>query len=272
MKAGIFKTELVENLKLNSNCHKLVLKVNKNFLKAQPGQFVMIKTSNTEFPLLRRPLGIHMLRFYGQNFVLMELIFEIVGAGTRLLSEKKPKESLDIIGPLGKGFDFIPASMPILVAGGMGVAPLLFLAERLMKSGCGVRPLVILGARDKKQILCEGDFKKLNCQVRVATDDGSKGFKGYASDLLRDILDKIDRQKKVKNLFSQIAIYACGPALMLKEISQTALGYKLKAQVSLESHMACGVGACMGCVVATKDGFKRVCKEGPVFYAQDILW
>ena len=115
--------------------------------------------------------------------------------------------------------------------------------------------------------MCEKEFKELGCEVMVSTNDGSRGFKGYVSDLLKDIL-------RITNHEPRITIYACGPKLLLKEISRISCEYNIPAQLSLESHMACGIGACMGCVIKTKDAFqyKRVCKEGPVFEAQEIIW
>ena len=115
-------------------------------------------------------------------------------------------------------------------------------------------------------ILCEKDFRGLGCAVKIATDDGTKGFKGYVSELLEKIL----RNSEITQ--QRTTIYACGPRPMLKAIAQISKKYKIPAEISLEEHMACGIGACFGCVVNTKEGCKRVCKEGPVFAADQILW
>ncbi|MDP3732411.1 MAG: dihydroorotate dehydrogenase electron transfer subunit [Candidatus Omnitrophota bacterium] len=230
------------------------------------GDFLDIKVNDTYEPLLRRPLSIHRVR--GDN---IELLYEVVGRATEVLSCRKPGECLDAIGPLGNGFNYplsaIRYLLPVLVAGGMGVAPLLFLAEKI-KSGYTLYAtrsmLVLIGAKTKNEILCEKEFKDLGCEVKIATDDGSRGLKGKVTELLKDLLLTMN--------YKLSTIYACGPRPMLKEISRISKNYKIPAQVSLEEHMACGIGACLGCVVNTKEGFKRVCKEGPIFKADEIAW
>ncbi|MFH1281145.1 MAG: dihydroorotate dehydrogenase electron transfer subunit, partial [Candidatus Omnitrophota bacterium] len=145
-------------------------------------------------------------------------------------------------------------------SGGIGMAPLVFLAEKLQNT----KPLVLIGARTKKQILCAREFKALGCSVKIATDDGSAGFKGKVTDLLKQLLSAISYQLS--------AIYACGPYPMLKMVAQLAQENKITAQLSLEEHMACGIGACLGCEVLTKAGYKSVCKEGPVFFGEELIW
>jgi len=142
------------------------------------------------------------------------------------------------------------------------VAPLVFLAEKIKKG----KTLVLIGAKTKNQILCKKDFRSLGCEVKISTDDGSKGFQGKVTELLEQILHA--RQYALDS----ISLYACGPRPMLKAISRICGEYHIAAQISLEEHMACGFGACLGCVVNTKEGFQRVCKEGPVFSADQILW
>jgi dihydroorotate dehydrogenase electron transfer subunit len=143
------------------------------------------------------------------------------------------------------------------VAGGMGVAPLLFLAERLKKQ----KPLVLIGARAKELIICASEFKALGAEIKLATDDGSAGFKGRVTQLLDSLL----KQSRPAILF------ACGPHPMLQSTAQIAVGSRIPAQLSLEAHMACGIGACLGCVVSTKNGYKSVCKDGPVFSGEEIV-
>jgi dihydroorotate dehydrogenase electron transfer subunit len=194
----------------------------------------------------------------------VEIIYEILGKGTQILAARKPGEFLDIIGPLGNGFDYSrpPAkSTPaknILIGGGIGVAPLVFLAEKLKLS----KPLVLMGARTKQQILCLQEFKVLGCTVKLATDDGSVGFKGRVTDLLRITLEQI----------KPLGLFSCGPHPMLKTVAQIAQENKISAQLSLEEHMACGIGACLGCAVLTKAGYKSVCKDGPVFHSEELVW
>ena len=227
---------------------------------AQPGQFITVKVGRSDEVLLRRPLSIH--RVDGRR---IELLYEILGPGTRLLSEKKKGERVDIIGPLGNGFTTLRSARrrpPVLIAGGMGVAPLVFLAEKLRAARPKSAPRVFLGARDKQTLLCEKEFKKLGCDVTIATDDGSAGFTGMVTQAFAESLEK--------NPCS--FLYACGPAPILREISRIARAHALPAQLSLEAHMACGIGACLGCVVNTATGYKRVCKDGPVFEAGEVIW
>ena len=227
---------------------------------ALPGQFINIRVSDNLDPLLRRPISI-----CGVSKTKIKIFYEAVGKATEILAQKKKGELLDIIGPLGKGFDYqhlikSKRAKNILLAGGMGVAPLVFLAEKLKLN----KPLVLIGAKTKNLLLCEKEFKALGCEVSIATDDGSCGFKGKVTDLLKHLLSTIDGQLST--------VYSCGPHLMLKAVGQIARDHKINAQLSLEEHMACGIGACLGCVVATKDGYKTVCKDGPVFSSEELIW
>jgi len=218
----------------------------------------MIKVSDGVTPLLRRPLSIHDVS--GSK---IELLYEIVGQGTELLSRKMTGGSLEVIGPLGAGFKMLPKTakrQPILVAGGMGIAPLLFLAKNL-KSRKG---LVLIGCRTAEQVLCEKEFQSLGFGVTIATDDGSRGFKGRVTALLEQQLSTIDHRLST--------IYACGPKPMFGELARICKENAIPAQVSLEAHMACGIGACLGCVVETAKGYQRVCKEGPVFDIEQLRW
>ncbi|MDD5552452.1 MAG: dihydroorotate dehydrogenase electron transfer subunit [Candidatus Omnitrophica bacterium] len=262
------RAKLIYNKNITGNFFHLTLRAPRISGKCLPGQFISVKVNGPNEPLLRRPFGIHKVK--GSD---MEVLYEVVGRGTEILSQRKAGEYLDLIGPLGNGFDLgafsgsRASSSPVIVAGGMGVAPLLFLAQRLRglrASSPKLRTEVLIGAKTASSILCEKEFKNLGCDVKIATDDGSRGFKGYVSGLLERGLNTGRRPP--------IVIYACGPRLMLKEISRISEKYNAPAQASLEEHMACGIGACLGCVVNTKKGFERVCKEGPVFRANEIIW
>lgn len=260
----IQKVKIVAQERLKDNYYQMILYAPYISRYACPGQFINIKISDNFFPFLRRPFSIHKVE---KNKIW--ILYEIVGKGTEILAQKRPFELLDIIGPLGNSFSYHLALAdyrePILVAGGMGVAPLLFLAQKIVKDYPKFTPWVFLGARTKDKILCRSEFKKLNCQIKIATDDGTFGFKGKVSDLLINFL-------RNKQEIRHIVLYACGPQPMLKEVSKIAKNYRIPTQVSLEEHMACGIGACLGCVVKTKQGYQRVCKEGPVFNAEEIIW
>ncbi|MEK7578346.1 MAG: dihydroorotate dehydrogenase electron transfer subunit [Patescibacteria group bacterium] len=283
------KSKIISNKKIKDNYFEIIVDALEIASSAYPGQFVNIRVAEGFEPLLRRPLSIH--RVDGGRVILL---YEALGKGTQILSQRKKGEYLDIIGPLGNGFRIanreprLPAGeagTTILVAGGMGTAPLIFLAEKLAEiknQKSNIKNLVLIGAKSKNHILCEKEFKELGCEVKIATDDGSRGFKGYVSDLLIKTLSTVNCQL--------LTIYACGPAPMLKEIGHISQKYNIPAQVSLEAHMACGIGACMGCVIKTQNSklktqndnaklkmknefeYKRVCKEGPVFDASEVIW
>jgi len=218
-----------------------------------PGQFLHIKIIKT---ILRRPFSIHCIK--GKT---VSVLFRVRGRGTKILSEYKIKDKLDIIGPLGKGFCLDNKSEKnILLAGGLGVAPLVFLADKL--KGC--KPIAILGAKDKFDVVCADEFKKRGCQVYVATEDGSKGKKGTAVDILKSLFNKINKSDKIN-------LYTCGPEGMFKGIKKVIGKNKnINCQISFEQFMGCGLGTCCGCTIETKNGYKKVCKDGPVFKMEDV--
>ncbi|MCG2714573.1 MAG: dihydroorotate dehydrogenase electron transfer subunit [Candidatus Omnitrophica bacterium] len=257
MKNFQLQAKILSQTKIKDNywyCELSAPKVAKNAL---PGQFINIRVSDNFDPLLRRPISIH-----GVSGVKIKIFYCVVGKATEILARKKKGEHLDIIGPLGNGFDYRgnikSKGQTILIAGGMGVAPLVFLAQKMKPS----KTLVLIGAKTKKQILCRKEFKELGCIVKFSTDDGSLGFSGRVTDLLKAVL--------AQGLSSKI--FACGPAPMLKAVTRIACENNIDSQLSLEEHMACGIGACLGCVVSTKSGYKRVCKDGPVFSGQELIW
>jgi dihydroorotate dehydrogenase electron transfer subunit len=222
-----------------------------------PGQFVNIRVSNGLKPLLRKPLSIHNVE--GDTF---EILFESVGEGTKLLAQSKVGEELDILGPLGNGFSINGTKTAVLIGGGMGVAPLLYLANSL--KGKVQKLQVFIGAREKERLVCESELKPAASDLFVCTDDGSYGEKGLVTDLFRHQLTTYNLQLTT--------IYACGPRPMLKALSELAGHHKISCQLSLEEYMACAIGACRGCVVKTRKGYKTVCNDGPVFEAREIVW
>jgi len=261
-----YKAEIISNSKIKEQYYKIVFASRVIAQSVLPGQFVMVRARDSGEVFLRRPLSAH--RVFGGN---VELFYEVVGKGTEILSGLKAGERIDVLGPLGNGFNYklnVERGGPqILVAGGMGVAPLMFLAERLAvnrRSSNSAKISVFIGAKTKQLLLCAKEFKQIGCDVKIATDDGSQGFHGRVTELLEKALSTMNYQLST--------IYACGPQPMLKEISRISCQNSVPAQVSLEAHLACGIGACLGCVVNTKDGYKRVCKEGPVFAAHELVW
>ena len=253
------EVKITENKKIAQGFYRMRLESAYLAKNSKPGQFIEIKCSEEHEVLLRRPLGVHRILNGG-----IEVLYEVVGKGTELLSAKRKGSMIDLIGPLGKGFEFPVAKRPaMLIAGGVGAAPLLFLAEKMVKNK--IKPYVIVGAKRSSHILCEKEFKKLGCFVRVSTEDGSRGHKGYATDIMEHLLTIIKRKIS--------GIYACGPNPMLKAVAKISENNGIPCQVSMEERMACGVGACLGCPVKVKSGgYKMVCKDGPVFDAKEIVW
>ncbi len=259
------KAKILENKGIAPDRHRMVLSAPQIARQARPGQFIHVRVSEGYSPLLRRPFSVHRVK--GQT---IELIYKVVGKGTEILSRKNKGESLDILGPLGVGYRLPSATSEIsdivLVAGGTGVASLLFLAESILAANPELSIIVLIGAKNREEILCEEDFTRLGCRVQVATEDGTRGYEGLASDLLQNFLP-------VSGHSSKPLVFACGPSEMLKMIGNISRKHHFPCQVSLEEHLACGVGACLGCVVKAKGStYKRVCKDGPVFDAGELMW
>ena len=221
--------------------------------QASPGQFVMVDCGDDT--LLRRPISIHRVN---AERTAIALLFAIAGKGTRSLADVKTGTNVDVLGPLGNGFIVKPKSKKLLlIAGGLGLAPLYFLADAARISGKQVTLLV--GAATAKALYPVPRLPD-NASCVVTTDDGSFGRRGFVTEHLSICDDTIDQ------------VFACGPLPMLSALaSQSALTTK-GLQVSLETRMACGLGVCYGCSIETLQGLKQVCKHGPVFNASDIIW
>ena len=229
---------------------------------ALPGQFLHIRVRQQSLEiLLRRPFSVH--RVSGNN---VSILYKVVGKGTELLSRAAPGDYLDILGPLGNGFSISKdTNTYLLVAGGIGISPLLALADELVKERGHGNIHLLLGAQTKEALLCMDEFKSLHINISLATKDGTKGDKG----LITKVLDKILKEGRLNQ---PVQLFACGPRDMLKVCADIAARFSIQCQVSLEEMLACGVGACLGCAVKTRSDYKRVCKEGPVFDSREILW
>ncbi|MDO8602488.1 MAG: dihydroorotate dehydrogenase electron transfer subunit [Candidatus Omnitrophota bacterium] len=261
------KAKILSNKLVGRVYYKMALEAPYIARAAKPGQFVQIKCSDGLEPFLRRPFSIYRLKAEGSRLKGIEILYEVVGKGTEILSGKKEGEFVDILGPLGTGFSLSRASSleprAIIIAGGIGAAPLVYLAEELKKKK--IKTIVLMGAKTKGVILCEKDFKKITPEVYVSTDDGTYGCHGFVSRLFHNIL------KTLESRFETI-VYVCGPHGMLRGIAEICEERGFKCQVSLEEKMACGMGACLGCAVLTKSGNKLACKDGPVFNACELSW
>ena len=244
MKQSIF--EITENLQLTENIFRMKLKGDVSAVTA-PGQFVDIRIEDY---YLRRPISICDV----ENGEII-IIYKTVGHGTDAMSHMTAGEKLDVLTGLGNGYDLNRSGEhPLLIGGGVGVPPLYMLAKKLKEQHKEVS--VILGFNTAKEVFYETEFKALGCDVKVTTVDGSYGNKGF-----------------VTNAFPLVEnytfTYACRPMPMLKAVYNTAV---TDGQYSFEERMGCGFGACMGCSTKTKNGYKRVCKDGPVFDKEEILW
>jgi dihydroorotate dehydrogenase electron transfer subunit len=221
---------------------------------AHPGQYVMVRCGEGYDMPLRRPLGIHRISRDG-----ISLLYSVVGRGTEWLSQRKAGELVDLLGPLGNGFEIYPSSRNLLlVAGGVGVAPLLALAEKAIAEGLSVK--LLIGEKSSTKIYPERLLPS-GIKPLITTEDGSLGQKGMVTDILPQFVSEADQ------------VFICGPLAMYRAIAK--MGKKLgnkPTQVVLETVMGCGVGACLSCSIETKRGRKLVCKDGPVFEFGDILW
>jgi dihydroorotate dehydrogenase electron transfer subunit len=228
--------------------------------EARPGQFVMVRCAKET--ILPRPFSIH--RVDGGQIALL---FQVVGKGTAWLSHLKKGDVLDIFGPLGNSYTILPGSKNLLlVAGGMGIAPLHFLAE--VAAGMGKKVTIIMGARtgncllpvNPDQRLYDKGMMPASFQCLNATEDGSEGFKGLATQLIPHYLKGVDQ------------VFACGPMAMYQAMARMPELKKVPVQLSLEIMMGCGTGVCYGCTIKTKKGLKQVCKDGPVFNIWELEW
>ena len=222
------------------------------------GQFLHIKCGDDQ--LLRRPISV-AITGWDEPEDLATLIFEVRGEGTRWLSQRKVGDKLDVLGPLGNGFDVSQEGHYLLVGGGIGVPPLMEYGERLARPRTAV-----LGFRTKDKAFpaIVSRFEDHCEKTCLCTDDGTLGRHGFVDGQVRELLEQ-------DNTFTQIL--ACGPKPMLKSVAKVAAEFGVPCQVSMEERMACGVGACLGCAIRMKDGSMRhVCKDGPVFNAEEVDW
>ena len=226
-------------------------------LEPLPGQFYMLEVNKGSDPLLKRAFSLFKRTADG-----FQVMYRIKGRGTSLLSKMKGGDTLDVLGPLGSPYP-VPSGdqMPLVVAGGIGIASVFpFLLALQGKS------VLFYGARTGEEIFMLDVIKKMSREAFISTDDGSLGTKGTVIDLLDNYLNSSRADG------SRYVVYACGPHPMLKAVSAVSVSKGITAYISMEEHMACGLGACLGCVVKTTGGYKRVCKEGPVFNAEEIVW
>ncbi len=246
----IFDTEIISNAEVSANIFKLEINAPELSQIAKAGQFVQVKISD-EFTL-RRPLGIASAK----NGVV-KIFYRVIGKGTEFLSTKETGEHLNILGALGNGFDTNINGRILLIGGGMGLAPLLSVAEKIDAVD------VLIGGRNKGEVdFWIKEFRAEVDKIYITTDDGSLGSRGFVTSLLPEVLEYED----------YAALYTCGPEIMMRGVYKIAVENNLPCYVSLERRMACGLGACLSCSIDTASGRKKVCKDGPIFDAREVFY
>lgn len=254
MSVTVVDSPIIRKVMLREGLCDLTLHCPEIARQAQPGQFVMIRCGGLT---LRRPISI-----CDANGDQLRIVFEVRGKGTRWLAERAEGETLDLLGPQGRGFDLGDTTRDVVfVGGGIGIFPLLHACRSF-----GAHSTVLLGFRTASLVSMEADFHATGAEVRLATDDGSAGHHGVVTELLR-----------ARFATPCAAVFACGPKPMLKAVAKEALAREIPCQVSLEERMACGVGACLGCATKIRrpdgtDTYAHVCTDGPVFDAQVVVW
>ncbi len=252
MKYDAQDCKLVSSEKLTATVYDFRLQNKELASITKPGQFVQVLVPGKT---LRRPISVCDIE--GD---VIRLVFEVRGEGTEILSRTKAGESINIIAPLGRGFELDASKKTVFIGGGIGVPPMLYSAR-----SCAGNATVINGFRSSSAMILNEDFEKAGCKLTVTTDDGSFGIHGFVTQPLAEIIDDTEM------------ICACGPIPMLRSIAKMAQEHNVPCQVSLEQRMACGVGACLGCAFAIKDKngnetYRHVCKDGPVFRSEEVVW
>lgn len=245
MKDSLFTVK--QNQKIAKDVFEMALEGDTGAISA-PGQFVNVQIEGL---FLRRPISVCDV-----NGRELTLVFKVVGVGTEKMAEAQAGDRFRLLTGLGNGYDTsICTDAPLLIGGGVGVPPLYYLAKQLIAEG--KQPKVALGFNTLQDCFFEERFAALGCEVALATADGSKGVRGFVIDAI------------LKSGFSYDYFFACGPEPMLKAVAGCC---SCSGQLSFEERMACGFGACMGCSCKTKYGYKRICKDGPVLFKEEVIW
>ncbi len=298
---GVYNCEILGQSEVGPGVMRTLLKGPEIARESGPGQFVNVQVSKTMDPLLRRPFSVHAV--YPDEGVY-SLLYVLRGRGTALLRKMHAGEVVSVVGPLGRSFDLgeSPDAEHIVVAGGCGAAPLHFLCGALCRKWSCDRVTVLAGAQNRDAVLCETEFRAHGVGVDISTDDGSYGRRGLVTELLEEHLRRRLSPSPTSRTHwtagnltpgpspgrrgeaGPVRVYSCGPHAMLKEVYRVCREYGVAScQVSLENAMACGIGVCMGCVQKIRGPGKcdpaerdwhheRVCTDGPVFNAEDVIW
>ncbi len=242
------ETVLIEtNRRVNEKYFKLTFLSPRLARGVKPGQFMQVKITPVFDPFLRRPFS-----YFRADGKRVEMLYEVLGRGTAILSQRAPGSSLKVMGPLGKPFNAkAKGKKRVLVAGGVGVPPLVFLAETSKAD------YLLIGTKSKAEVLPKRELAKVQAKILYSTNDGSYGTKGFVTVLLEQLIAKEGQE----NLYIQ----TCGPTVMMKAVMEAARRHGIPGEASMEETMACGVGTCLGCMIKTDKGWTTCCTEGPVF-------
>lgn len=244
---------------LNATTNEIDLVAPEIAATAVPGQFVNLRVSRHTAPLLRRPFGVARVDREKGTITLM---YRILGEATKMLAEVREGETLSVVGPLGYGF-CLEAERPLLVGGGLGLAPLLYLAEAFREkaeAGAGRKADVLMGGRTAEDLFWKEIFAPCGEKIGLTTDDGSLGTKGTVMAALPEMLAEGGYD----------CVYVCGPVPMMRAVSEAVLAAGIRCQVSLEKYMGCGLGACLSCSCGGIGKRLKVCTDGPVFWAEEV--
>ncbi len=247
--------QVIKQEQISRDIYKISLQAGQIVKTASPGQFVHVKVNDGIDPLLRRPFSIHRADL---EQGVLHLLYRVIGHGTQILAGCKPGDRLDVMGPLGNGFDVdYTFDHAILVAGGMGSAPLFYLLDILQAKS--KRISLFWGVKEACEIFEQDDLHKLGVDISLATEDGSAGCKGFVTEPLEKFLTQLDAEQTY-------AGFVCGPDHMMHAVQKLIRHTPVKWQASMENHMACGIGVCVGCAVKMQSGnYQLACKDGPVF-------
>lgn len=244
-KDGLFTVK--QNRQIAQSVYEMVLEGDTSAVSA-PGQFVNVEIEGL---FLRRPISVCDL-----EGSLLTLIYKVVGVGTQKLAEAEPGDRFSLLTGLGNGYDLEKCGQkPLLIGGGVGVPPMYYLAKCLIREG--KKPCIVLGFNTEQDCFYAKQFRALGCETAIATADGSVGVRGFVTDAIR------------QSNFDYDYFCACGPEPMLRAVADCC---GCGGQLSFEERMACGFGACMGCSCKTKYGNKRICKDGPVLFKEEVIW
>jgi dihydroorotate dehydrogenase electron transfer subunit len=279
-------SDIVSNKRITENCWRVVLDSPQISSELKPGQFIHVKAGGKNGPLFRRPFSVFRRVPLKGDHLGIEIVYKVIGTGTSVMTGLRRGDTLDIIGPLGHGFEWRKDKpVQVIVAGGTGAACLFLLSDEISRAGLQLK--ILLGADTKASVLLKKEYASLKGEVMVSTDDGTYGYHGFVTQML----DQGLREGKIS---TDCAIYSSGPEPMLKALASICEKYDIPAQVSVERHMMCGIGACLACVckvdpthvsknrdlgsshiqsVPDKEfGYALVCKDGPVFDINEVIF